>query len=198
MSTPISSVHRQNFATQVEVVGDFFSVMRSVFGAQTPCAQCLNIFPKAALRAARAGMIPAPAERAAAVTVWAIHDSYKRRRCCFGLQIFRTSQAVSSSTTTGNPSRPQAHSFQDTEYQRKQRQLFDALNALQAAGAQCADLEIPCIVVCGNQSAGKSSLIERITGIPLPRAKGTCTKCPMEVRGPYTSHQFVATQINPD
>src|SRR5208282_2523558 len=38
------------------------------------------------------------------------------------------------------------------------------------------------IVVIGNQSAGKSSLIEAISQIKVPRAQGTCTRCPMEVR----------------
>ena len=32
------------------------------------------------------------------------------------------------------------------------------------------------IAVVGSQSAGKSSLIESISGITLPRAAGTCTR----------------------
>ncbi|KAF9516697.1 hypothetical protein BS47DRAFT_1371660 [Hydnum rufescens UP504] len=44
------------------------------------------------------------------------------------------------------------------------------------------DLELPRIAVIGNQSAGKSSLIEAISGITVPRASGTCTRCPMECR----------------
>jgi len=42
------------------------------------------------------------------------------------------------------------------------------------------DLDIPVIAVIGAQSAGKSSLIEAISGITLPRASGTCTRCPTE------------------
>jgi hypothetical protein len=38
------------------------------------------------------------------------------------------------------------------------------------------DLDIPAIAVMGWQSAGKSSLIEAISGITLPRASGTCTR----------------------
>jgi AAA15 family ATPase/GTPase len=38
------------------------------------------------------------------------------------------------------------------------------------------DLDLPVIAVIGNQSAGKSSLIEAISGITLPRAAGTCTR----------------------
>ncbi|KAK0447310.1 P-loop containing nucleoside triphosphate hydrolase protein [Armillaria borealis] len=36
--------------------------------------------------------------------------------------------------------------------------------------------------VIGAQSAGKSLLIESISGITLPRAAGTCTRCPTECR----------------
>ncbi|KAF8323490.1 P-loop containing nucleoside triphosphate hydrolase protein, partial [Cantharellus anzutake] len=39
-----------------------------------------------------------------------------------------------------------------------------------------ADLALPQICVLGSQSAGKSSLIEAISGVPLPRASGTCTR----------------------
>ena len=38
------------------------------------------------------------------------------------------------------------------------------------------DLDLPQIAVIGAQSAGKSSLIESISGVTLPRASGTCTR----------------------
>ena len=38
------------------------------------------------------------------------------------------------------------------------------------------DIDLPQIAVIGNQSAGKSSLIEAISGITLPRQSGTCTR----------------------
>ncbi|KAF9476669.1 hypothetical protein BDN70DRAFT_950426, partial [Pholiota conissans] len=44
------------------------------------------------------------------------------------------------------------------------------------------DIDLPQIAVIGSQSSGKSSLIESISGIRLPRAAGTCTRCPMECR----------------
>ena len=37
-------------------------------------------------------------------------------------------------------------------------------------------MDLPQIAVIGVQSAGKSSLIESISGITLPRAAGTCTR----------------------
>ncbi|KIO22290.1 hypothetical protein M407DRAFT_216692, partial [Tulasnella calospora MUT 4182] len=44
------------------------------------------------------------------------------------------------------------------------------------------ELDLPKIVVVGSQSVGKSSLIESMSGITLPRNSGTCTRCPMECR----------------
>ncbi|KAF8878222.1 P-loop containing nucleoside triphosphate hydrolase protein [Infundibulicybe gibba] len=45
------------------------------------------------------------------------------------------------------------------------------------------DVDLPRITVIGKQSAGKSSLVEAISGyIRVPRDAGTCTRCPMECR----------------
>ncbi|KAJ3086674.1 hypothetical protein HK102_012735, partial [Quaeritorhiza haematococci] len=44
------------------------------------------------------------------------------------------------------------------------------------------DLDLPTVVVCGNQNVGKSSLLEGLCGLNLPRAEGTCTRCVVEVR----------------
>jgi GTP1/Obg family GTP-binding protein len=71
-------------------------------------------------------------------------------------------------------------SFEKTLYTEKARKLVALVNHLRDAGAQYS-LDLPCMVVCGNQSAGKSSLLERLCGVKLPRAAGTCTKCPTEV-----------------
>ncbi|KAG8813825.1 hypothetical protein FRC17_001407, partial [Serendipita sp. 399] len=43
-------------------------------------------------------------------------------------------------------------------------------------------MDLPQIAVVGSQSVGKSSLIESVSGITLPRASGTCTRCPIECR----------------
>jgi hypothetical protein len=36
-------------------------------------------------------------------------------------------------------------------------------------------------VVCGDQSAGKSSVLEGISGVPFPRQDGLCTRFPTEI-----------------
>ncbi|ORY59935.1 P-loop containing nucleoside triphosphate hydrolase protein [Pseudomassariella vexata] len=42
-------------------------------------------------------------------------------------------------------------------------------------------VSLPQPVVCGDQSAGKSSVLERLTGIPFPRHNGVCTRFPTEI-----------------
>ncbi|KAF2096191.1 dynamin GTPase [Rhizodiscina lignyota] len=42
-------------------------------------------------------------------------------------------------------------------------------------------IDLPQLVVCGDQSAGKSSVLEGITGIPFPRQEGICTKFATEI-----------------
>ena len=44
------------------------------------------------------------------------------------------------------------------------------------------NISLPKIVLVGNQSSGKSSLIEAISQVKVPQGDGTCTRCPIEVR----------------
>ncbi|GJE97016.1 P-loop containing nucleoside triphosphate hydrolase protein [Phanerochaete sordida] len=69
----------------------------------------------------------------------------------------------------------------ESHYAKRRRQHLTLINTLRALGAQ-ADLDLPRIAVIGNQSAGKSSLVEAISGISVPRDAGTCTRCPIECR----------------
>lgn len=50
------------------------------------------------------------------------------------------------------------------------------------------DIDLPQIAVIGAQSAGKSSLIESISGITLPRASGTCTRYEHRI---YSRHYLI-------
>jgi GTPase SAR1 family protein len=71
----------------------------------------------------------------------------------------------------------------DTQYARTARDLNDIVNRLRQCGANAdLGLSLPMIAVIGNQSVGKSSLIEAISEIQVPRSMGTCTRCPTEVR----------------
>ncbi|KAF8733469.1 hypothetical protein RHS02_07334, partial [Rhizoctonia solani] len=74
----------------------------------------------------------------------------------------------------------------------RQRKLLDLVNRLHNTGIQ-AEIDLPQICVVGSQSAGKSSLIESISGIKLPRATGTCTRCPTECRLKFSEEPWTCT-----
>lgn len=54
--------------------------------------------------------------------------------------------------------------------------LCSSVSVLNRLNSVQVDIDLPQIAVIGSQSAGKSSLIESISGITLPRAAGTCTR----------------------
>lgn len=69
--------------------------------------------------------------------------------------------------------------------------MLDLVNKLHSTGVQL-DIDLP-VAVIGSQSAGKSSLIESISGITLPRASGTCTRVPTECRLTRSSDPWQCT-----
>lgn len=61
------------------------------------------------------------------------------------------------------------------------KEINDALGELQARGIQHV-ANLPELVLVGDQSSGKSSLMSAIAGLRLPRSSGTCTRCPIHIR----------------
>lgn len=57
----------------------------------------------------------------------------------------------------------------------KSIERLEQISSLRARGIS-KDIDLPQLVVCGDQSAGKSSVLEGISSIPFPRADGVCTK----------------------
>ncbi|KAF6744348.1 P-loop containing nucleoside triphosphate hydrolase protein [Ephemerocybe angulata] len=70
--------------------------------------------------------------------------------------------------------------IKEAQYSQKARGLIALVNDLRSLGADQLKLDLPCLAFIGNQSAGKSSVVEGATGIAVPRDSGTCTKCPMQ------------------
>ncbi|MCJ1387566.1 hypothetical protein MMC18_000409 [Xylographa bjoerkii] len=62
------------------------------------------------------------------------------------------------------------------------KRLIEAIQELRQHGIEDHGISLPKICVVGDQSAGKSSLIESISEIELPKKSGTCTRCPMEIK----------------
>ena len=87
------------------------------------------------------------------------------------------------SVDTRNGSAGQGHDS-DSSLQvlgRGVKKLVQVVQELRHLGVEDLNLPLPKIVVVGNQSTGKSSLIEGISEIKVPRSAGTCTRCPMEL-----------------
>lgn len=60
-------------------------------------------------------------------------------------------------------------------------ELVKKIQELSHLGIEDNKIALPKICVVGDQSTGKSSLIEGISEIQVPRSAGTCTRCPMEI-----------------
>ncbi|KZT04830.1 uncharacterized protein LAESUDRAFT_813931 [Laetiporus sulphureus 93-53] len=80
----------------------------------------------------------------------------------------------------------------NSSYSSRRRAMLDTASSLYDTGVTM-DIEIPMIGVLGIQSSGKSSLIESASGITLPRASGTCTRCPTECRLRQSSNPWQCT-----
>ncbi|QRV96043.1 hypothetical protein RhiJN_24061 [Ceratobasidium sp. AG-Ba] len=65
------------------------------------------------------------------------------------------------------------------------RDILELLSSLRASGLSQV-LQLPQIAVIGGQSSGKSSLIEALCQVKLPRSTGTCT------RSSYADHPWAA------
>lgn len=78
-----------------------------------------------------------------------------------------------------------------------QRRIMNVVDKLRRTGLSSV-LQLPQLVVCGDQSSGKSSVLEAITEIPFPRKENLCTRFATEIvlrRDPTSS---IATKITPD
>jgi len=65
------------------------------------------------------------------------------------------------------------------------RLLNSVISNARGAGVDGDKWKAPVVLCMGPQSSGKSSLIWRLTGLPLPRDSQMCTKCPQEIRMNY-------------
>lgn len=61
-----------------------------------------------------------------------------------------------------------------------QRKVMDIVDKPRRTGLS-GIVELPQLVVCGDQSSGKSSVLEAITEIPFPRKENLCTRFATEV-----------------
>jgi len=78
-----------------------------------------------------------------------------------------------------------------------QRRILDAITQIRKCGLEGV-LSLPQIVVCGDQSAGKSSVMEALTGIPFPRNDNRCTRFATEISLRHETEHKLTVKVIPD
>ena len=69
----------------------------------------------------------------------------------------------------------------DRQFEQSIRPILDCYDKIRVHLSEIG-INFPCICSVGCQSAGKSSVLESITGIQLPRGTGTVTRCPIMIQ----------------
>ncbi|KAG9187167.1 hypothetical protein G6011_05038 [Alternaria panax] len=62
------------------------------------------------------------------------------------------------------------------------KEAIATISRLEGLGLQVLKIPLPKCIVLGEQSTGKSSVIEAISGIKTPRSTDTCTRCPLFIK----------------
>jgi Dynamin family len=78
-----------------------------------------------------------------------------------------------------------------------QRKIMDIVDKLRRTGLNGV-VQLPQLVVCGDQSSGKSSVLEAITEIPFPRKENLCTRFATEIVLRRDHTPSISTKITPD
>ncbi|CAM9381804.1 unnamed protein product, partial [Phaeothamnion confervicola] len=77
------------------------------------------------------------------------------------------------------PLSPQVNKL-DEVIERDVRPWLDLVDTLRAQGIQ-EEVPLPQIAVMGDQSCGKSSVLEALSGVQFPRGSGLVTRCPVQL-----------------
>ena len=79
----------------------------------------------------------------------------------------------------------------------EQRCILDTVAQVRKCGLESI-LSLPQLVVCGDQSAGKSSVLEALTEIPFPRNDNLCTRFATEIILRRATSNSLTIKIIPD
>ena len=79
---------------------------------------------------------------------------------------------------------------------KDQLDLLDSVDCLRSQGISHY-VSLPQIIVCGDQSTGKSSVLEAISGVSFPTKSNLCTRFPTELVLRKTPHIGVSVSIVP-
>lgn len=89
---------------------------------------------------------------------------------------------VKNDTTKTNDSKKPTFPPLVSSYNENIRPILDAVDKLRRMNVTQEGIPLPTIVVVGDQSSGKSSVLESLAGISLPRGRGICTRVPLVMR----------------
>lgn len=79
----------------------------------------------------------------------------------------------------------------------EQRRILDTVAQVRKCGLESI-LSLPQLVVCGDQSAGKSSVLEALTEIPFPRSDNLCTRFATEIILRRAPNNSLTIKVIPD
>ncbi|QSZ32353.1 hypothetical protein DSL72_001927 [Monilinia vaccinii-corymbosi] len=79
----------------------------------------------------------------------------------------------------------------------EQRRILDTVAKIRKCGLDSI-LSLPQLVVCGDQSAGKSSVLEALTEIPFPRNDNLCTRFATEIILRHGQTSSITIKVIPD
>ncbi|KAF2771354.1 hypothetical protein EJ03DRAFT_342384 [Teratosphaeria nubilosa] len=80
---------------------------------------------------------------------------------------------------------------------KESRKVMDVVDKLRRSGLS-GIIHLPQLVVSGDQSSGKSSVLEAITEIPFPRKENLCTRFATEIILRRANMSSIVTSIIPD
>ncbi len=79
----------------------------------------------------------------------------------------------------------------------EQRNVLNIIDQLRKCGLE-STLSLPQLVVCGDQSAGKSSVLEALTEVPFPRNDNLCTRFATEIILRRATSDTITIKVIPD
>uniref|UniRef100_A0A673FIX6 Interferon-induced GTP-binding protein Mx1-like n=1 Tax=Sinocyclocheilus rhinocerous TaxID=307959 RepID=A0A673FIX6_9TELE len=86
-----------------------------------------------------------------------------------------------SQGTESSFSELQTHGAFHNHFIESVQPLIELIDSLRLIGID-KDMDLPSIAVVGDQSSGKSSVLEALSGVALPRGSGIVTRCPLELK----------------
>jgi hypothetical protein len=81
--------------------------------------------------------------------------------------------------------------------EKESHPFIDLLDQMRSLGIE-KDMPIPQIAAMGDQSSGKSYVLEAISNLPFPRGSGLVTKCAKELRMKKTHAGKPVAGVHPD